>query len=86
MYMYAGSSDTSMPATERQRGVGGERKLPAQFNLINQHSIVFLYITNCMYVSTSCNTILRCILYKDIKHTLLTLVQLINIHLSTVVV
>ena len=60
-----------MPAVDRQQGVGGERKLPAQFNLRNQHSIVFLYITNCMFVSTSYNTILRCILYKDFKYTLI---------------
>ena len=74
-----------MPDTDGRRGVGGERKLPAQFNFENQHSIDFLYITNCMYISTSCNTILKCILYKDFKHAPSTFVQLINIHLSAVV-
>ena len=51
MYVYADSRDTSMPAADRQRGVGGGRKLPAQFDLINQHSIIFLYIY-ILYVGT----------------------------------
>ena len=33
-----------MPDTDGRRGVGGERKLPAQFNFENHHSIDFLYI------------------------------------------